>query len=70
MFGHCFVIQYIVVCVCVCVYVCVCVREREMVALLKLSSCYPVAVSVLCLFLTVLLVGLQCVIVAFAGHTH
>ena len=27
-------------------------------------------VSVLCLFLTVPWVGLQCVIVAFPGHTH
>ena len=29
-----------------------------------------VAVCVLCLFLTVLWVGLQSVIVAFPGHTH
>ena len=28
------------------------------------------AVSVLCLFLTVLSVGLKCVIVAFPGHTN
>ena len=41
-----------------------------MVALLELSSCWHVAVSVLCLFLTVSWVGLQCVIVAFPGHTH
>ena len=27
-------------------------------------------VSVLCLFLAVLSVGLQCVILAFSGHTH
>ena len=32
-----------------------------------LMSC--VTVSVLCLFLTVQWVGLQCVIVAFPGHT-
>ena len=28
------------------------------------------AVSVLCLLLVVLWIGLQCVIVAFPGHTH
>ena len=26
--------------------------------------------SIMCLFLTVLWVGLQCMIVAFPGHTH
>ena len=40
------------------------------VALLLLSSCGHLAVSVLCLFLTVPWVGLQCVIVAFPGHSH
>ena len=45
-------------------------EEREIAALLKLCYCYRVAVSVLCLFLVVSWVGLQCVIVAFPGHIH
>ena len=44
--------------------------EGELVVLLELSSPCYVAVSVLCLFLTVMWVGLQCVIVTFPGHTH
>ena len=44
---------------------------RELVAFLCLSSwCLSVAVIVLSLFLTVLWVGLQCVIVKFPDHTH
>ena len=31
---------------------------------------YHVTVNILCLFLTVLWVGLQCVIAAFSCHTH
>ena len=41
-----------------------------MIALLKLPSWCLVAVSVLCLFLTMPWFGLQCVIVIFPGHTH
>ena len=44
-------------------------KKRELVALLVTSLCL-VNVSVLWLFLTVPWVGLQCVIVAFPGHTH
>ena len=36
--------------------------KRELFTLIQLSSSCLAAVSVLCLFLTVLLVGLQCVI--------
>ena len=39
-------------------------------ALLLLSSVCHVDVIVYCLFLTVIWVGLQCVIVSFPGHTH
>ena len=45
-------------------------RKRELVALLELCSCCGVAVSVLCLFLTVPWNDLWSVIVAFPGHTH
>ena len=45
-------------------------RKRELVALLYLFPRCHVAVSVLCLFLTVPWVGLQCVSVAFLGHTY
>ena len=38
--------------------------------LLKLCSCYGVAVGVLCLFLVVPLLGLWSVIVAYLDHTH
>ena len=45
-------------------------RKRKLVALLLLSyRCY-VIINVLWLFLTVLWVGLQCVIVVFPDHTH
>ena len=44
--------------------------KRELVALLILSSVCHVDVNVLCNFLTVPWVGLQCVIVAFPCHTH
>ena len=40
------------------------------VALPLLSSTCHEAVIVLCLFLIVPYVGLQCVIVSFPGHTH
>ena len=36
----------------------------------QLSSCWRVAVSIICFFLTVPWVGLQCVIVIFPGHIH
>ena len=45
-------------------------RKRDLVAFLKLKSCCCVAFGVLCLFLMVLWVGLQCTIVAFPDHTH
>ena len=45
-------------------------RKRELVALLLLSFGCLVTVNVLQLFLTVLCVGLQCVIVVFLDHTH
>ena len=41
-------------------------KKSELNALLLLSSLYILTVSVLRLFLTVLLVGLQCVIVVFS----
>ena len=45
-------------------------RNREPVALLLLSYGCIVTVNVMWLFLTVLWVGLQCVIVVFLDHTH
>ena len=47
-------------------------RKRELVALIVLSYCCHVAVTCidLCLFLTMSLVGLQRVILAFPRHTH
>ena len=45
-------------------------RTRELVVLLLLSYGCLVSVNVLWLFLTVMWVGLQCVIVVFPGHTH
>ena len=44
--------------------------KKELVAFLWLSSYCYVAVSVLCLFLAVRWVGLQCVTVAYPRHTH
>ena len=45
-------------------------RKRELVVLLLVSFGCLVTVNVLWLFLTVLWVGLQCVIVVFPDHTH
>ena len=45
-------------------------RKRKLVALLLLSHICLVTVNVLWLFLVVPWVGLQCVIVVFADHTH
>ena len=45
-------------------------RKRKLVALLLLPNRCLVSVNVLWLFLTVLWVGLQCVIVVFPNHTH
>ena len=45
-------------------------RKRKQVALLLLSYRCTVTINVLRLFLTVLWVGLQCVIVVFPDHTH
>ena len=44
--------------------------KRELVALLKLSSWCPVAISVLKLFLAVPSVSLWCVIVVFPDHNN
>ena len=52
------------------VYRIVIAASTSLVALLKLCSCCLVAVCVLCLFLMMQWVGLQCVIVAFSGHTY
>ena len=65
MVGPCFVGQYLV-------------SSFAIISLGKKDSCLlyfncllmPFDSSVLCLFLTVLWVGLQCVIVAFPSHTH
>ena len=45
-------------------------RKRELVVLPNLPSYCHVAVSIVCLLLVVPWVGLQCVIVAFPGHTR
>ena len=45
-------------------------RKIKVVALLLLSYRFLVTVNVMWLFLTVPLVGLQCVNVAFPGHIH
>ena len=45
-------------------------RKRELGALLLLSYRCLVTVNVLRLFLTMLGVGLRCVIVVFPDHTH
>ena len=45
-------------------------EKRELAALLEFSSWCLVTVSILWLFLTVRLVGLQCVIVVFPDHTQ
>ena len=45
-------------------------RKRNLVALLLLSHRCIVTIYVLWLFLTVLWVGLQCVILVFPDHTH
>ena len=45
-------------------------RKRKLVGLLLLSYRCIVTINVLWLFLTVPLVGLQCVIVVFPDHTH
>ena len=44
--------------------------KKELIALLLLSFGELVAVIVICLSLTVQWVSLQCVIVAFSGHTY
>ena len=63
MFGLCFVVQSFLV------FQSSCLEEKELVALLSLSSLCQVAVGVLLSFLVMPWVGLQCVIVAFPGHT-
>ena len=79
--NHCLLLLPLLVgalCLCLFCYAVLCavssfaiilMKKRELVALLVTSLCL-VNVSVLWLFLTVPWVGLQCVIVAFPGHTH
>ena len=43
--------------------------EAATLSLPNLSSCCHMAVTVICLFLAVSWVGLQCVVVAFQNHT-
>ena len=45
-------------------------RKRKLVALLLLSYRCIVTINVLWLFLTVPLIGLQCVMVVLPDHTH
>ena len=45
-------------------------RKKKLVALLLLSYRCIVTINDLWLFLTVMWVGLQCVIVVFPDHTH
>ena len=44
--------------------------EERVSCFKTLTSCCHITVRVLCLFLTVLLLGLQCEILAFTGHTN
>ena len=46
------------------------ILKRRLIALLLLSYRCIVTINVLWLFLTMLWVGLQCVIVVFPDHTH
>ena len=62
MFCPCFVVQF------KCPLVLQSSRDRW--RCFTLYSWCHVAVSVLCLFLTVPWVGMQCVLVAFPGHTY
>ena len=64
---------FVVLCTYICVHPSISVilkRNRNLVALLLLSYRCIVTIHVLWLFLTVPLVGLQCVIVVFPDHTH
>ena len=45
-------------------------RKKKLVVLLLLSYRCILTINVLCLFLTVPWLGLQCVIVVFPDHTH
>ena len=66
MFGPCFAVHYLV-------YFRVCNHlggEKKNGCFTLIAFQCHLTVSVLCLFLTVPWVGLQCVIVAFPGHTH
>ena len=45
-------------------------RKRKLVALLLLSYRCIDTINVLCFFLTMPWVGLQCVIVVISDHTH
>ena len=64
MFGPCFLMQ------CLSRSAISLMGKRDLVALLLSSFLCLVTVSILWLILTVPLVGLQCVIVAFPDHTH
>ena len=59
-FGHCFVVQYLVSFL----------VSNHLTRAERAGCLYHVAVSVLCLFLMVPWIDLQCVIVVFPGHIH
>ena len=65
--GPCFVIQGLVTFL---FFVIISRRKSELVSLPQLCSCSYKDVDVLCFFIMVPWGGLQCVIVAFYGHTH
>ena len=64
MFGPCFVVHYLVFS-----FAIISLGEKD-AWLLYFNYLLMAFDSVLCLFLAVLWVGLQCVIVAFPSHTH
>ena len=66
MFGLCFVVHYFVS------FLLLQLSRSEREKWLLYFSCLlcHLTVSVLCLFLIVLRVGLQCLVVSFSGHIH
>ena len=66
-FPPCFIMQYLVSLFCSHLHL---TRKRELVVMLLLSIGCLVTVNVLWLFLTVLWVGLKCVIEVFPDHTY
>ena len=65
MVGPCFVVHYLV-----SSFAIISLEKKDSWLLYLIAFKCHLTVSVLCLFLTVLWVGLQCVIVAFHSHTH